>query len=299
MQPSLAEEFNENGFIGPFRVYEPDLAASLWKRIQGKLLLAPSKVYKHNPYNYDRHLDIDELSQHICHPEIVSRLEAIMGLGILCWRTEVFSKKPGASGTEWHQVENFAYANKGIAQLEPQSFNPWGVVITVWTAWTPANSNTSCMKFIPGSQKNSYFDESVPLEPRSESSFYGYQFADLKRQSDWQPDESRSVVMEMQPGEAVIFTTMCLHGSTANQTKDATRFSTNARYVKCDTRIFPNMSKVSDHEVEYDLANYSPVLVSGPDSHGLNKCSSSNLNGFKFGTASSPLRAQKDLSAGN
>lgn len=282
MSDSLCKQFHRDGFIGPFQVYEPGEADRIWKRIHSKLLFAKSKVYDVNPYNYDRHLDIDELSEHICHPEIISRLEAIIGRGILCWRSEVFDKKPGTKGTEWHQVEDFAYANRGTAQLEPTTKNRWGIVITVWTAWTPATVETSCLKFIPGSHNQSFFDENAKLTPSLESGFYGYRFADLSRDKYWRPDESKSVTMEMQPGESVIFTTMCLHGATPNISERNTRFSTNARYVQSSTKIFPDMNKVFDHEIEYDLKRYAAVLVSGPDRFRLNRTITENLNGFIF-----------------
>ena len=108
--------FNKNGFVGPFKLYEPEEARELLRSIRIKNQ-DRSKCLFDNPVNYDRHFDIDELARHICHPGICDRLISILGKDLLCWRTEFFPKFPGAQGTEWHQVANYQYAN-GIPMLE-------------------------------------------------------------------------------------------------------------------------------------------------------------------------------------
>ena len=279
------EFFFENGYFGPFRVYENNEAEDMWDQILGTLITEKSKVYEPNKYHYDRHLDVDLLSDHATNPKIIHKIASLLGSDIALWRTEVFSKAPGDKGTEWHQVESFAYANNKVPQLIPHEKTDWGIVITVWTAWTAATMENGCLKFQPGSHKNMYFDEKKDFNKSFDfdsTGFYGYTFADLKKDSTWEPDESKSAYMVMEPGEAVIFTTRCVHGSVPNTSNGSRRYSTNARYVKTSTEIFPGMSTVTDHGEHYDLKKYSPVLVAGEDRHGYNKYTEKNLNGHKF-----------------
>src|SRR5215213_8681012 len=99
------EFFNEKGFMGPLKLWEPEQMTAWWKT-QRSALLDPVKgsraPFPGNPMNYDRHLDISGLSKLISEPAIVRRFQAILGTDILCWRTEFFPKKPGDPGTGWH-----------------------------------------------------------------------------------------------------------------------------------------------------------------------------------------------------
>lgn len=279
------QSFLDNGYFGPFKVFEQDEALDRWKKIRRSLITEKSKVYNENAFHYDRHLDLDILSEHITNPRIVHKLESIMGKDILCWRTEVFSKSPGAKGTEWHQVEDFAYANNNSPQLVPTEKAAWGIVMTVWIAFSKTTKENGCMKFLPGSHTKMYFDEQKKFEKKldyNSTGFYGYEFADLKVEPDWKPDESKAVYLEMEPGEAVMFTTKCVHGSAPNTTKNSTRYSTNIRYVPASTKIFSGMTEVWDHGQHYELDNYSSVLVSGEDKYQHNKLAGVNLNGKPF-----------------
>lgn len=279
------QSFMDNGFFGPFKVFEPEEALNRWKKIRRSLITEKSKVYDENVFHYDRHLDLDVLSDHISNPRIVHKLQSIMGNDILCWRTEVFSKSPGAKGTEWHQVEDFAYANNNSPQLVPTEKTDWGIVMTVWIAFSKTTKENGCMKFLPGSHTKMYFDEQKKFEKKldyASTGFYGYEFADLKVEEDWTPDESKAVYLEMEPGEAVMFTTKCVHGSAPNITKNSTRYSTNIRYVAGSTKIFPGLDSVWDHGQHYKLDKYNPVQVSGEDKFQHNSLTTVNLNGKPF-----------------
>ncbi|MFF3482675.1 hypothetical protein ACFYXC_05265 [Streptomyces sp. NPDC002701] len=73
------KEFHENGFIGPFDVYEPEEMASTLQALRPKLINTKTAIYGQrkavsgstNLANYDRHLDVPFLADHITRPEIV------------------------------------------------------------------------------------------------------------------------------------------------------------------------------------------------------------------------------------
>ena len=290
------EAFSDNGFSGPFRLYEPDEARGLLRAIRTKNL-DRSRALHDNEVNYDRHFDIAELTRHISHPAIVERLRALIGPDILCWRTEFFPKFPGARGTEWHQVEVYQYST-GVAQLartQPPDGRP--MELTVWTAFTECTRENGCLKFLPGSHRNLHYDESKqPKTGRDDryasidasTDFFGYNFGDFSVEPNWCPDESRAVAMEMAPGECVIFTAKCVHGSYPNSTRRAVRFGISARYVPTHVRVYPDQPRFRAHGSDFELSNYGCVLVSGRDQYRHNQIRRENNLGQAFVTLEAP-----------
>lgn len=291
-----ARFFEKNGFVGPFKVYEEDEAKDILARIRAKSQ-DKSKAMFDNDVNYDRHFDIPELSKHIAHPAIIRRIQNIIGPDILCWRSEFFPKFPGSSGTEWHQVETYQYTT-GVPQLvatERRENTP--MELTVWTAFTEATKANGCLKFMPGSHKKWYFDESItPKTGRdkiydpvtSDTAFYGYNFEDFKADPDWVPNEEESVAMEMKAGEAVIFTARCMHGSWPNTTTSSTRFAINGRYVPTDVRVYPDQKEFYEHGGHFDLSDWGCVLVSGENRYDHNNFRTKNQLGEDFPTPLDP-----------
>lgn len=272
------EQFSDNGFAGPFKLYEPEETKEILKIIRCKNSNSSNAIFN-NPVNYDRHFDIEELGKHIAMPQIISRLQKILGSDILCWRTEFFPKFPGSAGTEWHQVANYQYAN-GIPMLEPTEPDNEFIDITVWTTFTLATIENGCMKFLPGSHKKKYYDESKPVDYKknvdykpveSDTGFFGYQFSEFKIDPLWEPDESKAVSLEMNPGEFVIFTAKCVHASHPNITERSTRFAISSRYVQAQVRVYPDQKNFFAHGSSFDLEKYGCVLVSGEDNFHHNK----------------------------
>lgn len=287
---SEIEQFTRDGFLGPIKLYEPDEAAELIREIRIRNFDGSKALYQ-NSVNYDRHFDIPELTRHVAHPTILKYLTAILGPDVLSWRTEWFPKFPGAKATEWHQVRDYSYAN-GKAQLEPTQ-SDWNafIDITVWTTFTPATSETACMRFVRGSHRDRIFDEHKPTTAgrtddydvaRADTGFFGYDFADFKIDANWEPDPEDVVEMPMQPGEAVIFTASCVHGSLPNTTERETRFAIAGRYVPTHVRVYPNQSAFTAHGATFDLQNYGSVLVAGENRFEHNRIRSTNNHGERF-----------------
>lgn len=282
--------FNQNGFVGPFKLYEPDEAKQLLQEIRIKNI-DRSRILFDNDVNYDRHFDILELTRHVSHPGIVGRVRSIIGNDLLSWRTEFFPKFPGSKATEWHQVAKYQYAT-GKPMLEPTQEIP-GVPIdlTVWTTFTDATKENGCMRFLPGTHNKLYYDESKSIKRgdfsqyksvESETSFFGYDFEEFKVDPNWLPEQEQAVDMEMKPGECVIFTAKCVHASYPNTTKRSTRFAIASRYVATHVKVYPDQKKFFAHGGNFDLENYGCVLVSGQDAFHHNTLRTENNYGEKF-----------------
>lgn len=285
------EVFEKQGFLGPFRLYQPAEAKAILKEIRAKNSDVSNTLYGRNPVNYDRHFDISELTRHIMHPEIVKRLRLILGDDVLCWRTEWFPKFPGTPGTEWHAVRDYSYAS-GVAQIEPTEESQDSFFdLTAWCTFTEATKENGCMKFIPGSHNRALFDEHKDVKTgrslgynamAGETEFFGYKFAEFKIDPSWDPDAEEAVALEMEPGECVIFTARCVHGSYPNTTERKTRFAFATRYVPTHVRVYAEQESFMAHGTKHDLTDYGAVLVSGQDTFGHNRIRRMNNRGEWF-----------------
>lgn len=280
------ESFMTNGFLGPIKVYEPEDARERWKKIHFEMSSKRSQVYPESKLNYDRHLDCDLLSEHACNPRVVDKLQRLIGPDVLCWRSEFFPKKPGSPGTEWHQVEDWSYANGAPELVATRRIDGVPTEITVWTAWTRATKENGCLKFMPGSHRHWHFDERKEFKSFDdnllESGFFGYSYADKKIDPNWEPEEDKAVYLEMEPGECVIFTARCMHGSAPNTTQSETRYASSTRYVPCSSKVYPDMPSIEEHGERLDLSRFGTVLVAGRDEYGFNKLHDRSLTGFEF-----------------
>lgn len=288
-------DFRKNGFIGPFDLYNEEEIKERYKKLRAEMFNRDFAAYKieHTSLlaGYDRHLDIDFFSQHIMREEIVNRLESILGPDIICWRSELFPKYPGDEGTDWHQADTFAHAS-GAPQIQWPS-SEFGGAVTVWTAVTEASEETGCLRFIPGTHEEMFYDESKEMKYNPEEvnklekdgmkrGFFGYDYRNLQKDPNFKPDESSAVSIEMKPGQFVIFWSTLMHSSFPNSSKNKTRLGFTARYVPTCVKVYPETETVDEYGTVLSLDNYGTVLVSGEDNYNHNRRLEANLRGFSF-----------------
>jgi non-haem Fe2+, alpha-ketoglutarate-dependent halogenase len=299
------EQFHRDGFIGPFDLYEEAEMESYLRKLRPKLLSTKTSVYAHrgavsgntNLANYDRHLDIDFLAQHITRPEIVDRVASILGPDILCWRTEFFPKYPGDEGTDWHQADNFSNV---AGSKHPQILWPedaeFGGTVTVWTAFTEATVQNGCLQFIPGSHNVMNYDETKTMaydesainqiiKAGVKRGFFGYDYRQLQKDPDWSPDEAAAVSQVMRQGQFIIFWSTLMHASHPHAgLDDRMRLGYAARYLPAYVRVYPYSDSLAEFGGTASLEKFGNVLVSGhnkyPETH--NRFTESTVNGFRF-----------------
>lgn len=87
--------FEKNGFIGPLTIYTPEDMHAIWNEVRRALPDRSSAAYPADSFgsgtnisNYDRHLDVDKLAEHVTNLKIVSPVTGILGPDVICWRTE-------------------------------------------------------------------------------------------------------------------------------------------------------------------------------------------------------------------
>ncbi|MEG4940351.1 chlorinating enzyme [Microcoleus sp. F4-D5] len=292
------EFFKENGYIGPFTLYEPNEMKDIWNKVRRQIFDRSHAVYDvdtfsgpNNIANYDRHLDVPFLGEHICRPEIVHKVRDILEPDLLCWRSEFFPKYGGDEGTDWHQADNFAMASGKEQLVWPQG--GMGGSITVWTAFTEASERLGCLRFIPGSHKEMHYDElkgmsydvdRVNKVERGgiQRGFFGYDYAELQI-DDWVPDEDKAVSMEMEAGQFIVFWSKLAHSSWPNRGDfNEMRLGFASRYVPTSVKIYPDTEYLEEFGACLSLEDYGAVLVCGEDRYGHNRIRNHNTRGIPF-----------------
>ncbi|MEV4441887.1 chlorinating enzyme [Streptomyces sp. NPDC049577] len=306
-QFSLSEEelaqFHRDGFIGPFDLYEPEEMEAHLQTLRPKLLNTKKAIYSQdravsgntNLANYDRHLDVDFLAEHITRPQIVDRVSSILGPDTLCWRSEFFPKYPGDEGTDWHQADNFSnVAGSKYPQILWPEDADFGGTITVWTAFTEATEENGCLQFIPGSHTSMNYDESKVMEYSPDSinqvdkngvkrGFFGYDYRQLQKDPDWSPDESKAVSQVMRQGQFIIFWSTLMHASHPHSgLTDRMRLGFAGRYLPTSVRVYPYSEGLEEFGGAASLEKFGNVLVTGRDDYGHNRFVDRTVNGFRF-----------------
>lgn len=303
LRPEEIAQFNRDGYLGPFDLYDPDEMERNLRTIRAKLIDTRTSVYSRdkaisghtNLANYDRHLDVDFLAEHITRPEIVDRVSSLLGPDLLCWRTEFFPKYPGDEGTDWHQADNFSSV---AGSKQPQIVWPedadFGGTITVWTAFTEATVDNGCLQFIPGSHTVMNYDESKVMAYDANSinnveksgvrrGFFGYDYRQLQKDPDWSPDESKAVSQVMRQGQFIIFWSTLMHASHPhNGSTKKLRLGFAARYLPTSVWVYPYSSELEEFGGEASLERFGNVLVAGEDMFEHNKFVDRTLGGRVF-----------------
>jgi len=303
LSPEQIEQFHRDGFIGPFDLYEAEEMAQNLKALRPKLINTKKAIYSQdkavsgvtNLANYDRHLDVDFLADHITRPEIVDRVASLLGPDTLCWRTEFFPKYPGDEGTDWHQADNFSnVAGSKHPQIVWPEDAEFGGTITVWAAFTEASVENGCLQFIPGSHKTMNYDESKTMVYDADSinavekdgvkrGFFGYDYRQLQKDPDWSPDESKAESQAMRQGQFIIFWSTLMHASHPHSgLTDEMRLGFAARYLPTSVQVYPYSDALEEFGGAASLERFGNVLTSGRDEFQHNRFVDQTVNGHPF-----------------
>ena len=131
-------------------------------------------------------------------------------------------KEPGAvSRTPWHQDLNY-----------------WPVegeqVCSVWIAFDHVDRSNGAMEFVAGSHRSGRRYQ--PFDFRNTDAVATDEFEPLP-DVDARRDEFRILTWDLQPGDAVVFSALTLHGAAGNDTQDRRRRALSIRYTGDDARF--------------------------------------------------------------
>jgi non-haem Fe2+, alpha-ketoglutarate-dependent halogenase len=183
-------------------------------------------------WRHKAHLIFTWVDELVHHPKIVDAAEDVLGPDLLCWTTNFFIKEASSPGfVSWHQDAFY-----------------WGLskdsVMTAWVALSPANRESGCMKFLPGSQTQDHLQH-VDTFHKDNLLSRGQEIA-VEVRSD------KTVDCILNPGEMSLHHVKLVHGSEPNRSNDR-RIGLAIRYIPTDVKQL----KVRD----------SATLVRGVDRH--------------------------------
>jgi non-haem Fe2+, alpha-ketoglutarate-dependent halogenase len=183
-------------------------------------------------WRHKAHLLFTWVDALVHHPKIVDAAEDVLGPDLLCWTTNFFIKEANSPGfVSWHQDAFYWGLNKDD-------------VMTAWVALSPANLESGCMKFVPGSQTQDHIEHV--------DTFHKDNLLSRGQEIAVKVDGEKTVNCILNPGEMSLHHVKVVHGSEPNRSNDR-RIGLAIRYIPTDIKQL----KVRD----------SATLVRGTDRH--------------------------------
>jgi non-haem Fe2+, alpha-ketoglutarate-dependent halogenase len=207
------ELYARDGYVFPYPVLTPDEIATARGRIEGfeRSLGGPlPKELRHKPHLYSK--TIDDIMR---KPEILDRVESLIGPDILCWESVLFIKEPkDPAFISWHQDVTYW-------GLEPYE------ILTAWVALSPSTRASGCMRVLPGS----HVGEVAPHK----DTFAPHNMLSRGQEMQVEVDERKTVDIVLKPGEMSLHHVKIAHGSDPN-TADDRRIGLAIRYIPAHVR---------------------------------------------------------------
>ena len=190
-------QFNEHGHVSPLRAMSAEQATEYrriiedYERQSGREVNATLKI--------KGHLALPAIVELARNPRILDAVEDVIGPDIMLFGASAFAKNGrDPRYVSWHQ--DSAYF--GLSPHEE---------VTVWVAFTPANSVNGVLRVLPGSHKGP--------DMRHEET-YAKDNMLAKGQTLVGIDENKAVEMPLEPGEFSMHHERMAHSSLPNRSDD-------------------------------------------------------------------------------
>src|ERR1700730_8065829 len=161
-------------------------------------------------WRHKAHLIFTWVDELVHHPKIVDAAEAVLGPDLLCWTTNFFIKEARSPGFVSRHQDAFYW---GLSK---------DAVMTAWVALSPANLESGCMKFIPGSQTQDHLQHV--------DTFHKDNLLSRGQEIAVEVDAAKSVDCILEPGEMSLHHVKLVHGSEPNRSSDR-RIGFAIRYI--------------------------------------------------------------------
>ena len=196
------EAYHRDGVLGPYRLVPPDQMAAMWERIE-RDILAPAQHGDPDLHYHDRHLDHPAICRLCRGPELVERIASLIGPDLVIWRSNLQIKHPlaRAVGDEKRYTEVPWHQDGAYFELQPL------VLVSAWIAVTEATVDNGCLQVVRGSHTRTFHHDA----DATRTSFH-------QAVPEDQIDPAEVRVLELLPGEFVLFSENTLHGSGPNRT---------------------------------------------------------------------------------
>lgn len=231
---TIAERFNRDGFCFPLTVMSAKEALACRAELERlERCTGEETLGLKGQLNYG-HVVFRFADALIRNAPILDAVEQILGPDILCWSSTVITKEPhSASHVTWHQDLRYC----GLSSDEE---------VGVWIALSPVTEAHGCMRFAPASHKLGMLEHRDTFDEQN--------FLTRGQVAAFDVDETRTVKVELEPGQASLHHGKTLHASGPNRC-DERRIGFVINYIA------PSMRQLV---AEHDYA----ALVRGEDRYG-------------------------------
>lgn len=211
------EAYHRDGFLCPIDILPAgDVAASraaleaLERDYQGRLPRSVDAYLRSSTY-----LASDVPLGVARDPRVLDCVESILGPDIMLWSCEYFIKEARTEKiVSWHQ--DLTYWGMDGSDHE----------VTAWVALSPATRASGCMRFVPGSHRQT-------IVPHADT-FAEDNLLSRGQEIAVEVDEGAAVAAELQPGQMSLHHGRLFHASGPN-TSDDRRIGLVIRYIRPDT----------------------------------------------------------------
>jgi non-heme Fe2+,alpha-ketoglutarate-dependent halogenase len=197
LTPQQVEFFRSQGYLSPFKAFAPEEAAQFRARIEAYEAQTGEDVNKR--LKIKAHLAFPWLCAIARHPPIVAAVQSLIGPDVLLFGASMFAKDArDPRFVSWHQ--DSAYYG-----LDPHE------EVTVWLALSRANSESGCVRVLPGSNLGPDLQHEETYDANNLLS---------RGQSLRGIDDAQAVEMPLEPGWFSMHHERTAHDSRPNRSDD-------------------------------------------------------------------------------
>ncbi|MBT7614479.1 MAG: phytanoyl-CoA dioxygenase family protein, partial [Rhodospirillaceae bacterium] len=193
--------YERDGFLFPLPLLSGDQAGDLRSGIEGAQSRARDVA---NMFQYTfnvPHLVIPQVQELVTRPDVLDRVEAVMGPDIMLWAASLFIKEANTTDfVSWHQDLRYWGLDDDAHEL------------TVWVAVTDVTPENGAMRFVPGSHRSGLVEHSDTFSADNQLS-RGQEIAQTV-------DEADAVTVALKAGDVSMHHGSLFHASGPNTTAD-------------------------------------------------------------------------------
>jgi non-heme Fe2+,alpha-ketoglutarate-dependent halogenase len=207
LSPEAVASYQAHGYFAPIPVLTT--AEALYAR---QKLEAHEQVHGQlkGPLRHKSHLLFTWLDDIIRHPKILDAVEDVLGPNLLVWGSSFFNKEARDPGyVSWHQDSTY-----------------WGLdpadVVTAWVALSESTAENGAMRVMP--------DTHLMDQVKHRDTFAAGNLLSRGQEIEVEVDDSKAVMLQLQPGEMSLHHVRIIHGSDPNPS-DKRRIGFAIRYL--------------------------------------------------------------------